>query len=480
METRHPRTKALLILVTSLLLLVVFLHPVHAVSDNYTCKDEKGNTIDDRIKLIKVAIPIPGFTHQLVCLDPQNNNKEVLRYYYVKDLSTYLSNLYQYFVGIVGILAAVMIMYGGIRWILAAGNQSRIQGAKNVIFSAIIGVVIAFSSYLLLYLLNPRTVDYETLQATLDVNAIKKVGDYSPFCADFENPADTTTNPATYDYYFHLIKPADESGNTSPNTSVKGSDFYCGDSVAILQKGQNYEPGDKTGLCYGTKCSDSGKVCVQVNAVGTTYDCESQFLKGHITWPIGTNAYVDYITLVPLCINGKEPGGGLDQGGDLANNISEEADSYSFPFKGGGDISDYALNLRLLAQDCERVVGTQSGKKDLDYFAGFYLNVEVNDDTGWVTKDDNYAVGNNSKPLSGINWSKKSPGDITQDEWKQIIANHQLIPWSDFFYDPSDQNSPYPCYQKDYYFTNYDKCLLKSKELDLNITRDPVNGYPAR
>ncbi|PIS41676.1 MAG: hypothetical protein COT25_01800 [Candidatus Kerfeldbacteria bacterium CG08_land_8_20_14_0_20_42_7] len=471
----HPRIKALLILATFVLLFTIFIHPVHAVSDNLLCEDPQGNVIPDRSKLIKVAIPIPGFVHEIICYDTQNSGQKIEkeRYYYVVSLSDYLANLYQYFVGIVGILAAVMIMYGGIMWILAAGNQSRIQSAKNVIFSAIIGVVIAFSSYLLLYLLNPRTVDYETLQATLDVQAIQKVGDYSEFCKDFENPG--TLNPLTYQYYFHIIDKGTEAiGVDRPTTSYIGSEYYCGDKVAKLEVGKNYVVGDKTGICYGDKCATQGQVCV--NTGPSSYECQSTFLRGKINWPSSTMMYVDYITLVPVCINGEVPGGGLQQGGDLKNNITEEAHSYTFPFNGGGSIGDYATNLRSKMQDCVRVVLNKNepepGKTDLDYFAGFYMDVEVNDDTSWGwTTDDSYAVGTECIPVQGVDWSKKSPSDLTKDEWMQIIVNEQLIPWSAFFEDPTDPQASDVC-KRD---LNY--CLLRTKTCNLEINRQQ---YPSR
>lgn len=480
MFTTHPRTKALLILATFVLLFAAFIRPVHAVSDNLLCEDPQGNTLE-RTKLIKVEVPIPGFAQQVICYDTKTTPGQKIekeRFYYVEDLSSYLANLYQYFVGIVGILAAVMIMYGGIMWILAAGNQSRIQNAKNVIFSAIIGVVIAFSSYLLLYLLNPRTVDYETLQATLDVKAIQKVNEYSAFCKDFENPeiTDPLTGVKSHQYYFHIINKGTEAiGVDRLPTSFNGSDYFCGDSVAKLETGKNYKAGDITNLCYGDKCATQGQVCV--NTGPTTYECQSTFLRGNIAWPTGTEMYVDYIKLVPLCINGEVPGGGLQQGGDLENNITEEAKSYTFPFDGGGSIRDYALNLRLKMDDCVRTVlnkyEPESGKTDLDYFAGFYMDVEVNDDTslGWTT-DDSYAVGTDCKPVDGVDWAKKAPGDLTTDEWKQIIANSQLIPWSAFFEDPNDAASSAACKTG-----GLDYCLLKTKTCNLDINRQE---YPAR
>lgn len=70
----------------------------------------------------------------------------------------YIRALYVYFVGIVGVLAVVMIMYAGFLWITAAGNSSKITQAKEHMNGAVIGVILALTSFLLLQLINPQLV----------------------------------------------------------------------------------------------------------------------------------------------------------------------------------------------------------------------------------------------------------------------------------------------------------------------------------
>lgn len=465
MHESNILTKILIIFATTVLLSVAFVHPVSAKSDNYTCKDSEGNPIADRGKLIKVAIPIPGFVHEIICYEKQTNEangqtttKEVLRYYYVENLSQYIANLYEYFVGIVGILASVMILYGGIRWILAAGNQSTIQSAKNIIFSAIIGVVIAFSSYLLLYLLNPRTVDYETLQATLDVKDIEAVATSSEFCKDVDNPKvinDAGKEETTF--LFHILDRVAASGNSSPTESDNGNSFFCGDKAGIITRGRTYKVGDTVQTCYGSTCTKAGTVCTKTGF--QTYGCLPTFLYGNITWPSSTMMYVDYITIVAVCADGRIPSFNTPQ--KIKNDITEEATSYTFPFS-VFTISDEAHELVDVMKRCS----PSNESASLDNFAGFYLDVEVNDDTSnWPTEDDNYAVGTSCTPVSGIDWSKKTPGDLTDDEWKQVIESGQLIPWSAFFDDPATSTDP-GCQSSGWY-----QCLLRTKKCDLTISR---------
>ncbi len=74
-------------------------------------------------------------------------------------LSQYFSALYKYLIGIAGILAAAMLIFGGLKWMLAAGNAAKIGEAKESIGSAVIGLLLALFSYLLLWTINPQLVN---------------------------------------------------------------------------------------------------------------------------------------------------------------------------------------------------------------------------------------------------------------------------------------------------------------------------------
>ncbi|HLD22155.1 MAG TPA: M15 family metallopeptidase [Patescibacteria group bacterium] len=76
----------------------------------------------------------------------------------VANLTEYITNLYKFLVGTIGILSAAMIMLGGLQWAAAAGNSSQITEAKTRIIDAFIGLIIALSSYVILYTLNPDLV----------------------------------------------------------------------------------------------------------------------------------------------------------------------------------------------------------------------------------------------------------------------------------------------------------------------------------
>ena len=48
---------------------------------------------------------------------------------------------------IVGALAVVMIIFGGLRYVTSAGNASAVTAAKNTIIYAIVGLIVAFLAF---------------------------------------------------------------------------------------------------------------------------------------------------------------------------------------------------------------------------------------------------------------------------------------------------------------------------------------------
>jgi cytochrome bd-type quinol oxidase subunit 2 len=48
---------------------------------------------------------------------------------------------------LVGIISVIMLIVGGIRYVVSGGDQNAVQGAKNTILYAIIGIVVAFLAF---------------------------------------------------------------------------------------------------------------------------------------------------------------------------------------------------------------------------------------------------------------------------------------------------------------------------------------------
>ncbi len=73
-------------------------------------------------------------------------------------IGDYISYIYKYGLSIAGILAALMLMGGGVIWLTSGGDAGKVGKAKTIIVSSITGLLILFSTYLILYQINPELV----------------------------------------------------------------------------------------------------------------------------------------------------------------------------------------------------------------------------------------------------------------------------------------------------------------------------------
>lgn len=80
----------------------------------------------------------------------------------VNFIGEYLVAAYNLMIGLSLIIAVVMIMIGGVRYILASSTGS-VEGAKTMIRNSIVGMILILCVYLILYLVNPRLVLFEPL-----------------------------------------------------------------------------------------------------------------------------------------------------------------------------------------------------------------------------------------------------------------------------------------------------------------------------
>ncbi len=58
-------------------------------------------------------------------------------------------NIVNFFLLFLGLIAVIMIIYGGITYVTAAGNQEKIESAKKIILYAIVGIIIVLISFAL-------------------------------------------------------------------------------------------------------------------------------------------------------------------------------------------------------------------------------------------------------------------------------------------------------------------------------------------
>lgn len=63
------------------------------------------------------------------------------------DLVDTLAQIIRIALGFLGIIAVVIILLGGFKWMTSGGNDEKVKDAKKLIFAGIIGLVIVISAY---------------------------------------------------------------------------------------------------------------------------------------------------------------------------------------------------------------------------------------------------------------------------------------------------------------------------------------------
>ena len=60
---------------------------------------------------------------------------------------TLITNVVNTMLFIIGVLSVIMIVYGGIMYVISAGDSTRVGKAKNTVMYAVVGLVVALMAY---------------------------------------------------------------------------------------------------------------------------------------------------------------------------------------------------------------------------------------------------------------------------------------------------------------------------------------------
>jgi len=167
-------------------------------------------------------------------------------------IGDFIKTNYNYALGIVGILAAVMMIVAGFQWVTSGGNSEAITSAKKRIGGAIVGMFIAYMSFFILNTINPATVNLRLPQVWLIrqqqltpqfCSAASATGKFQ-FAADTDDQISVKKLPDKLDYSlsFQNRTPAD----------ANEKNFYCGKRFFVKDAG--------AATCFGDYC-DPGKGC---------------------------------------------------------------------------------------------------------------------------------------------------------------------------------------------------------------------------
>ncbi|MEK7633022.1 MAG: pilin [Patescibacteria group bacterium] len=168
----------------------------------------------------------------------------------VANLPTYINDIYTWLLPAASLIAVVMMMLGGLQYVMSRGKSKYIEKAKKRITNAITGLVILLSIFVLLNLIDPRLTALNALRIPM----IKEVT-----ILDAESSCERLTD-----------------ADVGYSVALKTGTAACGGTGTISGTPVEGTIGSwkEDDVCNYTKCSgaDAGKVCVKD---GETSVCKS-------------------------------------------------------------------------------------------------------------------------------------------------------------------------------------------------------------
>jgi hypothetical protein len=145
---------------------VTFEEGRQASSDNKSCQDVSGTVQESKPSKptppqLQVSIPGFGKFSDVTCDDPATPCE-------FPWIAEYIKAIYNYGLGIIGILSVLVMMIGGVIRLTAGGNRAQISQGNDFIKSSVLGVIFTLCSYLILFSVNPNL----TIFRPINVNYI--------------------------------------------------------------------------------------------------------------------------------------------------------------------------------------------------------------------------------------------------------------------------------------------------------------------
>lgn len=99
------------------------------------------------LAIVGVAAVLPGRAVYAGIQDGADVTKEGNELGQAGDLETTVKNVINIILYVIGIVAVVMMIFGGFQYITSAGDAAKVTKAKNTILYGVVGLVIAILAY---------------------------------------------------------------------------------------------------------------------------------------------------------------------------------------------------------------------------------------------------------------------------------------------------------------------------------------------
>ena len=130
------------------------------------------------LTLLSVIVPVGLLASQAQAInpwgDPFDNNVGYNSFQGIgmgnRDPRTIAANVINILLGMLGVVAVIIILYGGFLWMTAAGNDDNVGKAKQILGAGVIGLLIVLAAYAIsIYILRSFLLATGAINNTGDV-----------------------------------------------------------------------------------------------------------------------------------------------------------------------------------------------------------------------------------------------------------------------------------------------------------------------
>lgn len=228
-----------------------------------------------------LEIRIPGLTFSNIA----SSSDETGLYFYISWIPELISAVYKFSIAIASIVAVVIIILQGMRLITSAGSSEATSEAYKKITHAVIGLFIAWGSFLILYTVNPNLVEFNPLKIKVVERQELDVSPSTETEVDVSDIQQSTTVPyfGQYDSRWAQLKPGDPQWPFDTSQCKKTASIIargCGStSLAMILKSLNRDvtPIETSRFALGCSGAMSQNNLQQAWSTGPWADLKLQF-----------------------------------------------------------------------------------------------------------------------------------------------------------------------------------------------------------
>lgn len=282
-----------------------------------TIERTEGTTVGDveaRNPVIPILnVPIPGLDFgDTITYDAEGNLQ-------ANFLAKYIDALYRFMIVAMSIVAVVMMMIGGLQYILARGHADAVKKAKERMANSVIGVILLLAAYNIAFLINPDTVRFESLKIKtiqyeeLTAESFEEMASYGQTGTVADTDVITIPSDASSSHIIVMTKENKIAQETYDALRLAASDFYDATLTnASIGKGLNIRLTsasrtvqhqaelfhenclENDGYCSTDTCNPDGSTYTVVKRVNGRYELQGAYTSMNSTQIIaGLTEYGD-------------------------------------------------------------------------------------------------------------------------------------------------------------------------------------------